>query len=69
MVWKTLIELNSLRDISREKHPKLELRGHEWHIWKPHSKKDRRRKFFDIRIIDLWNALPAEVVCKQELSN
>ena len=55
--------------LSREKHPDKELRGHKWDIWKPRFKKDRRLRFFDYRIIVLWNALPAEVVCKQAISS
>ena len=55
--------------LSREVHPEKELRGHEWNIWKPQTKKEQRRRFFDIRIIALWNDLPADVVCKQSISS
>ena len=39
-----------------------ETRGHDMKIWTPPKKTITRRKFFDIRIIDLWNQLPPEVV-------
>ena len=55
--------------LSREVHPEKEFRGHEWNIWKPQTKKEQRRRFFDIRIIALWNDLPADVVCKQSISS
>ena len=49
----------------KHKYPK---RGNGLRIWVPSTKTARRRKFFDIRIINLWNKLPADVVRKQHIS-
>ena len=37
-------------------------RGHDWKLHKPHAKTSVRRHSFGTRVIDDWNALPAEVV-------
>ena len=42
-------------------------RGHEWRILTPQTNTDRRRKFFDVRVINLWNELPENVVCYQTI--
>ena len=43
-------------------------RGHEWKIVLPHTASHRRRKYFDIRVIKKWNALPDYVVRNQSIS-
>ena len=42
-------------------------RGHKWKIVLPRTN-TLRRKYFDIRVISKWNALPDYVVCKQSIS-
>ena len=37
-------------------------RGHPHKLYKHHAKKDCRRKFFTLRIINTWNSLPTSVV-------
>ena len=44
-------------------------RGHEWKIKTPHTGTSRRKMFFDIRVIKMWNDLPANVVEKQSISS
>ena len=44
-------------------------RGHEWKIFASQVSSARRRRFFDVRIIEQWNHLPAEVVRRQTISS
>ena len=44
-------------------------RGHSLKILTKSSKTVRRRKYFDIRIINKWNELSEKVVCKQSVSS
>ena len=44
-------------------------RGHEWKIKKPHTGTKSRKKFFDYRVINMWNELPANVVEKQTINS
>ena len=44
-------------------------RGHDWRIVKPHTRTHRRKKFFDIRIINYWNDLPSNIVMYQSISS
>ena len=37
-------------------------RGHQFKLYKPHSRLDIRKNFFSQRVITRWNKLPAEVV-------
>ena len=46
-----------------------ETRGHNFKIWTPQKRTLTRRKFFDIRTIDLWNQLPPEVVGSNSILN
>ena len=44
------------------------LRGHPYKIFKQHSRSDVRKYFFSNRVVDLWNALPEEVVSAPSLN-
>ena len=46
-----------------------ETRGHDLKIWTPQKNTLTRRKFFDIRSIDIWNLLPPEVVTSNSVLN
>ena len=37
-------------------------RGHRFKILKPHVSLESRRRFFSVRCIDTWNALPDDLV-------
>ena len=43
-------------------------RGHSRKMFKPRHSTDVRSRFFSLRIIDLWNSLPDEVVSAQSLT-
>ena len=36
-------------------------RGHKFKIFVPHSTCEARHRFFSVRVVRLWNALPPEV--------
>ena len=42
-------------------------RGHSRKIFKPRHSTDVRSRFFSLRVIDLWNSLPEEVVSAQSV--
>ena len=44
-------------------------RGHSKKIFKPRHSTDVRSRFFSIRVIDLWNSLPEEVVSAQSIQS
>ena len=55
------LDRNQFFTLSSEVSPH-ETRGHNLKIWTPQKQTLTRRKFFDIRVIDLWNQLPPGVV-------
>ena len=44
-------------------------RGHEWRILLQRPRTEMRKSFFDIRIINQWNNLPENIVCKQTINS
>ena len=68
--------IHGFENINRKQFFKLvsevsphETRGHPWKIHTPQTRLVSRRNYFDIRIIDKWNGLPAEIVRKQSISS
>ena len=49
--------------------PQRPLRGHAYKIFKRRSRVDVRKQFFTNRVVDRWNALPAEVVSAETLND
>ena len=48
--------------------PNSNTRGHQYKIARPHVRTEKRKNFFSIRIIKIWNELPAEVVNSSSLN-
>ena len=48
--------------------PSSRTRGHHLKIETPHSRTERRKNFFSIRIIREWNKLPSDVVCSPSVN-
>lgn len=44
-------------------------RGHRFKIAKPHTSIECRRRFFSVRIIDIWNSLPDDLVSSNSLES
>ena len=38
------------------------LRGHDYKLYKPYFKPGSRKFFFSIRVVDVWNSLPASLL-------
>lgn len=49
--------------------PQTRTRGHCFHIFPIHSHTDIRQRFFSVRCVRAWNALPADVVCSPSLGS
>ena len=67
--------IHGFENIQRDQFFKLEsevhehvLRRNELKIYVPQAGSSRRRKLFDIRIINSWNELPRSLVCRQPIS-
>jgi hypothetical protein len=43
-------------------------RGHPLKLVKPHARVNGRMFFFSLRIVDVWNSLPADVVTSNTYS-
>jgi hypothetical protein len=43
-------------------------RGHPLKLFKPHARVNGRMFFFSLRILDVWNSLPADVVTSSTYS-
>ena len=70
LCWKifheqSCISPDDLFCISPLKHT----RGHCFKIHHPHIKTDIRRRFFSVRIIDVWNSLPDHVVSARSIDS
>ena len=52
-----------------ERPPQTRTRGHCYRIFPTCTHSDIRKRFFSVRCINAWNALPAEVVCSTNLSS
>ena len=66
--------IHGFENIQRDQFFKLEsevhehvLRRNELKIYVPQAGSSRRRKIFDIRIINSWNGLPWNLVCRQPI--
>jgi len=46
-----------------------ELRGHELKIYKPQIHLDIRKYFFSVKIVDVWNGLPAALLRWNNVEN
>ena len=47
---------------------KTKTRGHAFKLRKPKCRTDVRQNFFSNRVVELWNALPDDVVCSTSLA-
>ena len=46
--------------LEREFH--VATRGHRYKLSRPRCRSEIRRRFLSVRVVDAWNALPAEIV-------
>ena len=61
------VDISSFFKFTKEVNPH-DTRGHDYKIFTPSLSHVGRHHFFDYRIIDEWNSLPANTVKKQALS-
>lgn len=62
LVWKIMTGLCPCLDNLFERVAHGRTRGHSKKIFLPRYSTDVRSRFFSLRVIDLWNSLPEEVV-------
>ena len=67
LVWKIMAGLCPSLNALFERVAHGRTRGHSRKIFKPRHSTDVRSRFFSLRVIDLWNSLPEEVVSVQSV--
>ena len=68
-VWKFFhseIDVGMSAILERQSHEST--RGHRFKLSIPRCHSEIRRRFFNVRVVHLWNALPAEAVEADSLS-
>ena len=67
-VWKIFYGMSPIRPSDLFLlHTSSSTRGHPFKIFIPHTNYDIRKRFFSVRVLNVWNRLPGSVVLSQSL--
>ena len=68
-IIQEIYDRNVLMNIGRDTRRGIILRGHAYQLEKKHCKSNIRRNSFKMRIVNVWNNLPHEVVSAESLNS